>query len=1133
MVNFQKVSAFGIAEIRLTRRLIRYWLFILISYLIALLTYFIYSVIHGTFSSYSATAALFNPRFLLGTIGLDCLLAYTAGTIFLGFDIRARDRRDQILEVLDSHPYTNLELVSGKFIGLLVVTWIPIITLALLLQALGLILPSPLGETLEIHSLITFIFLMALPALALTLSIVFLVTLLVKNRLAAAAVLIVLAAIVFQGISSLTTLYSPLADITGSWIISSPSEIIPCLADFSGWMHSIGILGAALSIIIISSSVHLRLDGGSRIKTAAGGITLFLISLGISGFVFYNSLNTIERINIWKKAHSEYSTINTPDLCSVSGNIRIEPGKNMELDIDLVFRAPPHKAITKALFTLNPGQKIISIYDASGKSLSFIHENGLLEITLPEELKPDEEKKISMSINGIPDNRFGYLYSAVNTENMTPYQKNISILGLKKSIFDSRFITLMPGVRWLPMPGSEKDRNDPRKVKTDYFDVDLKVDLPSEWLAAGPGKRIRIENKNSSRVLFRFSPGAPVPEVAMIASKFKSLSFEVEGITMEMLMTPGHMKNVELFSDTGNKIYELIQTCLKEAEEYGLEYPYNGLTLAEVPASLRCYGGGWRMDTAMAPPGILLMRETSFPTASFKWPLRKPETFKDKEGGLVQAKWEILKTFFLNDLSGGNIFTGASRNFFLHQTGTSGDEAVALNYVMENLASEIITETTPYFSAHNYTAEDVMGPVMSALTFSKQNDSASGTTMSEEAVEIVKSDPEVWDYALKESLIDMDPWKDPEQKNRVLILKAGAIARSIIDTLGHEKTAELLASILKSYKGNTFTYKDMIRQGEDMGIDLNKLFKNMLESTALPGFICSEVKAYRIPDTKDGFPRYQLIIDVRNDEKAPGMFYFRYRFNNSDRQEWIKSKPVFIDGESAVRLGVVLSQVPDAVWFEPFLSLNRKSFMIHINKTDHENITDTEPIEGLINLTWTKPESSFVTADNMDNNFEIIDGTGKKKVLKGRRTASIHLGSEGFSSWSGFIAPSEWTILDLPGNWGRYQHNAAVVQSGEGNKKAIFIVMIPKAGSWDLELHMPDLNKSFPGLKFGRWPVQMLDSSGNQHELIFESGSAVEGWNMAGTVELTEGEVSVILTDKSDIGPVIADAVRWSPSIEK
>ena len=991
-MDFQKVCAFALAEMRTTRRLVRYWCLISISYLAAVLIYLFYAAIHGIFSSYSATVALFNPRFLSGAIGLYCLLIFTAGAIFLGFDIRARDRQAQILEVLDSHSYTNLELISGKFVGLLIVTWIPIIILAILLQLSGLVLPSPFNAALEMHSLFTFIVLMALPALAFSFSIVFLATLLVKNRLISVALLLVLSGIIFQAIFNFPSSYSPLFDITGSWIINSPSEILPCFADFSGWAHRIGILAAALGIVMISAAVHPRLDGGSRIKTAIAGMAVLITSLGISGFVFYDNLGTINQIEAWENAHKEHSGITLPDLCSISGNISIDPGKNMLLDIDLTFRAPDHEAITRALFTLNPGQKIKKISDASGAPLSFTHENGLLEINLPAPVNPGDEKKISLSISGIPDIRFGYFYSAVNTEDMTSFEKNISMLGLEKSIFDSRYIALMPGTRWLPIPGTEKERNDPRKQKTDYFNVDLTVELPSGWIAAGPGKRIIIEEKGENRIKYRFSPGAPVPETALIASQFKSLSFDVEGITMELLMYPGHMKNVELFKDTGDEIQEWIKIHLKEAKEYGLEYPYNGLTLVEVPATLRGFGGGWRMDTTMSPPGMLLMRETSFPTACFEWPLRNPDKFKDKEGGFSQAKWEIIKTFFLNDMSGTHIFAGASRNFFLNQTSVAGAEATPLNYVFEDLSANLITETSSYFSAYNYTVEDVIGSVMIPLTFSKEDKNISGDTMTEAAIDILRSDSEVWDNALNASLIDMDLWKNPAQKISVLTIKAGAMSRIILDLLGRKKAGELLASLRSSYKGSTFSFNDMVNHAKPMDIDLNKLFKNMLNSPARPGFICTNVKSYRIPDTKDGLPRYQLLIDVRNDEKAPGMFYLRYRINSGDRQEWTKTKPVYMDGKTAVRIGIISSHTPDDVLLDPYISLNRSSFTIPREKVNHEKIINIEPFDGVKPLQWTEADKTIIIVDNLDESFKVIDGVQKKKVQKGRRVASLQLG---------------------------------------------------------------------------------------------------------------------------------------------
>ena len=112
----------------------------------------------------------------MSIVGLAYILIFLVGTIFLAFDVRARDIRERMIEVLDSKPYSNLELVFGRFMGILLSTWIPIVLLAILLEFLGLLLiglGSPFGEPLEIFSLLSFVFNMALPALSFAIAMVF------------------------------------------------------------------------------------------------------------------------------------------------------------------------------------------------------------------------------------------------------------------------------------------------------------------------------------------------------------------------------------------------------------------------------------------------------------------------------------------------------------------------------------------------------------------------------------------------------------------------------------------------------------------------------------------------------------------------------------------------------------------------------------------------------------------------------------------------------------------------------------------------------------------------------------------------------------------------------------------------
>src|SRR5690606_8717722 len=133
-------------------------------------------VLHALFSSVSATVGMIGPRYLMGAIALYYLTGFVLGFVFLGFAVRARDIREGIVEVLDSRPLTNLELILGRFVALFLAGWVPIVVMAILIQGLGWLLPllgSPIGRTVEPLSLVNFVGPMAVPAIAFAIASVF------------------------------------------------------------------------------------------------------------------------------------------------------------------------------------------------------------------------------------------------------------------------------------------------------------------------------------------------------------------------------------------------------------------------------------------------------------------------------------------------------------------------------------------------------------------------------------------------------------------------------------------------------------------------------------------------------------------------------------------------------------------------------------------------------------------------------------------------------------------------------------------------------------------------------------------------------------------------------------------------
>ncbi len=1140
MIQMEKIMAIARAETRVTRRLVRYWIFLSIGFLIALIYYFYLATLHGLFSSYSGTVGMICPRFLVSVSGLYYLVFYTAGAVFLSFDVRARDQKERMNEVLDSRPYTNLELVMGRFLGILIPSWIPVLVLGVLLEGLGYLLVavgSPIGQPVEPVSLVFMIFKMSLPALAFAISLTFLLTLLTRNRLVAAVfILIILGGSIYASVNMLPILYATTIDYLGAFGSDFPTDIASNMTEPVAWLQRLAVLVAAFGILGLSAAVHPRLDGGSRAKYAGMGIGIIVLALLLMGYVYQQRSGDVKIVETWNDFHRSHAGEPVPDIQTITGRVTINPGKELDLDLDLTFRAPDQTPLKNVLFTLNPGQKVKKALDAANQPLNIKQEKGLLEIEFPQELEKGEETTVHLVIKGLPDPRFAYLESAFRPETEKALGRSgtsgtLPLLGYESMIFDSKFVALTPGIRWLPTSGPEVNRHDPNKQAVDFFNVDLLVDLPEGWLIAGPGRRVKVEN-NTQGEQFRFSPSACVPSVALVASRFESRSVEIDGVLFEVLIHKEHLKNLKVMADTGEKIRSWIEDRLEVAKGYGLDYPYDALTLVEVPNLLRSYEGGWRMDTALAPPGMLLMREMGFPTARFDSAFRKPEDFKDREGGIVEAKWERLRSFFMNDFLGGNIISGSAKNFFNYQTSASGPEGLALNYVMEDLSSVLVTGSRGFFSAYllNRDINEITNTTLN--TYFTVRSAGIEATISDQLISNFTSRPEIWEKVLGVSLRDMNPWDDPERMVGVITLKGNAISRSMMDILGQEKAGRLLSMIRGGHKGKSYSLTDVKEACDVLGQDMSEYFDDWFNSTELPGFVCPEAKLYRLPDSDDGSPRYQLLFPVRNDETTSGLFALGYYFQGEDggQGSYAQSEPLRLSGKSALQFGTVLSRTPSQVFLNPYLSLNRSIVRVPLRVMDLDKIEDKEAIEGFEEIPWALPKEDFIVVDDLDPGFSIIEEkNGKGFRLSGRADES-EVTDQGLPVTNQYRIPPAWSRLATVGSWGKYRHTLAAVRAGNGDKKAVFTTKVPHSGSWDLEVYILPKYNAFPGRRWGTWNLLITDSNGDQHEMKFDSDAASQAqWNVVGNFEIPEGEISVSLSNKTNGQFVVADAIRWLP----
>ena len=818
------IWAVALAEMRSARRQVRTWVFSLLAVGGGLFFFIGSGVQHAQEGWISPVTEFPAPRFAMSSVGMLLLLAFLFGSIFLAFDVRARDRRERMVEVLDTRPVSNVELLLGRILGVVGTAFLAALTLVALVQAFGMVVGALGGPTepVSILSLAAFLFVDAIPILLAWVSVVVLLAVLLRNRLLVAVGALGLLAAWILWAQAQPLYLSPLVGLTVYGNLAS--DLLPRLAEPATLLHRLALVVLAVGVVHVAAALHPRRD--DRPLPVRFAVSAVLVGTGatILTGVFVDARNGVEVRARWLAEHREAPSKDVADIEHIAGTVRIDPGRELMIDVAMRLVASDEtRASGELVLSFNPGMTVREVR-INGEPRAAVHRDGLLRLEAP---STDGGFELELRADGVPDPSFAYLDSAFDFTTDSSGRRNVTLfLGRDASIYDDDYVALMPGVRWLPVPGANVGREDPGGVARDYFTVDLAVEAPAGWLVAGPGLR-----QTAGEGGFRFNPRSPVPAVALLASRFERQAMEVAGVELEILMSPEHADSLAVFEDAVEPLGDRLEELFGEAASAGLEYPYRGLSVVEVPATLRRCGGGWRMDTVQALPGILLLNERGFPTARFDFGFRRAKR-RVANADAEDFKIKVLERYFRNDYAGGDPFVGLERNLVRFQAGVAADgmAATAVEFVVEELANLVLSGTPGFFSAHVFTPDRATS--LSRMAFATSR--TFGIDTGQRGIrDVVANRPAVWDLALGTSLAELDPAADPVGVLDVLVLRGGAVARAIFDALGREQTAALLRDLRErgSYDVDAF-YEAAVRAGTD----LRSLLGDWLNDAGLPGF---------------------------------------------------------------------------------------------------------------------------------------------------------------------------------------------------------------------------------------------------------------------------------------------------------
>ena len=1108
----------------------RYWALLAVIYVVAITLFVLNSAFHANYSSFSSSIEVVSPRDALTAIAEFSLTVFMVLVILLSVDLRARDARERMLEVLDSRPFSNVVLVIGRFTGMFLSVWLPLVILLFVLQVLGWLFPLvglPIGGTIDPLAIFGFAIYMALPAIAFCCAFVMFSVILLRYRLLALLVVGALFFVLISMVESKPFVTALTLDLVGTSQLNESTEWVPSIADFSWWLQRVGVLALAFGFLFFTIVIHPRLDGSKRLMQGTVASIFALVGGALIAGGYYSKQSEINQVEQWKLAHEQRSEKVNIDVISVSGSLTLLPGRNLQTTLDITFTNTTEQPIEEALFTLNPGFEVTELTDSLGNNLRSSHSNGLLDIQFSSPLDSDEEATIKVTYNGKPDTLFGYLDSATDVTKRAKDSGSMELkkLGTAKGIFKSDYVALMPGIRWLPTPGADTGVGKKGEQIRDFYEFDLNVSVPNGWTVAGPGLRRSISNSDSE-VVYKFAPKSVVPEVAMLAAPFSRFSTEIDGIEFEVLLHPEHSDIVNVMAHGKAEIKTWVENQLSLIKETGLSYPYGAFTLVEVPNSLRRYGGGWRMGTTLAPPSMMLLKESGLPTARFDvdadnnfvadlvgW---APTVNVENDPAKV-ARDRLIK-YFTNDFSGGNLFAGFARSIYTHQVSAIGKEAVALNFAMDELATMVVSGERSYFSVENALAMD---GILSQLLSSKAE---AHKTLTDKVIERFTSKPVVWESILKNPLSDFDPWESPKTTVDALTLKSGELARLIYDTLGPKKSGELLAKLLSKYRGKDYTLEQVVASHEFDDVLEGGLLDNWFNGEDLAGFTSDQIELYQLEQSDNGVASYQFKMRLKNEEPVAGYARVVWMTEVDGRRSY--SDPIRIDGQSALDFGIVLTQPPVSVYVEPYLSLNRDEYLVKGFNHSEIQKKDRAPFRGIKPMPLGTHGNERIVADDLDLAFSVSESEESGKLLGALKSVNnaSSLMDQGLPIGKGI--PRYWSRRSEETAWGKYRHTLAYTQAGDGNAKAVLSSRLPQAGRWKLEVHLPDL-KLEPKPIMGKWQMKVVGGD-SSHDVVFDANKGSLGWNLVGDYKLPAGEVKVEFSNKSDGAVIIADSVAWS-----
>ncbi|MBN1924984.1 MAG: hypothetical protein JW798_04045 [Prolixibacteraceae bacterium] len=1114
MISFRNIGTIARYERRI---LFRSWFF----RIFAILTLFFIGLFSGvtmfergpfTWMFRSLPSIVIYSNFFLLNIAQSVI------AVFLATDFIKRDKKLDTSEVLFIRPMSNFEYITGKTMGLL---WV-FILLNLLLAALTSVYIFISDQVpFRLIPFMAYFFLVSLPSLIFITGLSFALMTVIKNQ--------AITFIILLGYIALELFY--LGNRPG-YIFDYMVFAMPVpFSDIIGFSNAGYLIWHRATYLLLGSGLILfsawRLK---RIPNSQGNNILVLIStlvlLSLSVVGFSEMIRQNKKVINNREAYAGLSTKNYSVKAPLmkEASINIELGETIDAVSTMVLKNPFDETLDTLLFSINPGF-IVEKVTCGGEGAFFLQDRLLLKVVPSKDFLPGDITTIEVCYSGIPD--FDVSYLDIDHEDVYGHVQAMNIrIDKKYGFYTNNYILLTKENLWYPVPGIAYDPSRPAIFRQQFTKFGLSVKVRPGMVPVSQGVR-----QTDDSLLYRFNIRDPLPQLSLAVSDFEEKKIDIDGIEVGIAWYRGHDYFNNQLEELGDTIKNLISEFLDDYERpLGMYYPYRKFTLVEAPVQFASQPHSWTAALQQSQPQMVYYPEGGFNIrqADFKSNYRmiKRDSDRNKEG---LTKKEIQARVFTNFMNG--VLGEENADIRFGPPGTSSQSnpySIYPNYYyyVNYITSEECPVLNYAFESYLRKGEDDPRQIFMSRAMGLGNDEKANLLLKEKSLKRVIAEEE-----------------DQQQINNVLRVKGSYLLTWMEKQINDSNFDQFLLDYLynNSYKEIKFRQLESDISNR-FSIKMGNFLTNWYNESDLPAFGLGNFEVKEVIENSQAF--FVVKTKVTNFSSVDGLVKFSFQlggggggrgggfFMGGGAEQETEERIYLIDGNQTKEFQMLLDESPRSVIFNTLLSQNIPvSSMEWGLRAEKDENGKAEEYERIVEKPVELSLPGELIADNTDHNFEVFDPSLEnpiRKFFESRRKEK----EEEFVRGEFGPPPTTWKKVANSDYFGKIEHSAMVVRSGDGSKTAAWKMPIKEAGYYDVYVFLERQRGFGPGRGRdrrdppGKFVYTVAHDDGTE-KIGLEVKDFEDGWNLLGSFYISSDTAKVVLSDEGGADRVIADAVKW------